>query len=81
MAKGPKGETRPADVIGAAVRVMRIATGDESETLATKSEVAVARGRKGGAKGGAARQAALSPEERSQLGLAAAATRWGTKGA
>lgn len=26
MPKGPKGEKRPADVIGAAVRVMRIAT-------------------------------------------------------
>ena len=26
MPKGPRGETRPADVIGAAVKVMRIAT-------------------------------------------------------
>jgi hypothetical protein len=28
---GPKGEKRPADVIGNAVKVMRIATGEESE--------------------------------------------------
>jgi hypothetical protein len=28
MPKGPKGEKRPADVIGAAVKVMKIATGD-----------------------------------------------------
>jgi len=28
MPKGPKGEKRPADVIGAAVMVARIATGD-----------------------------------------------------
>jgi hypothetical protein len=27
MPKGPKGEKRPADVIGAAVKVMQIATG------------------------------------------------------
>jgi hypothetical protein len=33
MPKGPKGERRPADVIGNAVKVMRILTGDESETL------------------------------------------------
>jgi hypothetical protein len=30
---GPKGEKRPADVIGNAVKVMRIATGEETETL------------------------------------------------
>ena len=29
MPRGPKGEKRPADVIGAAVKVMRIATGEE----------------------------------------------------
>jgi hypothetical protein len=28
MPKGPKGEKRPADVIGNAVKVMRIATGE-----------------------------------------------------
>ena len=27
--KGPRGEKRPADVIGGAVKVMRIATGEE----------------------------------------------------
>jgi hypothetical protein len=31
MPKGPRGEKRPADVIGNAVRVMRIATGDAQE--------------------------------------------------
>src|ERR1700694_2575363 len=29
MPKGPQGQKRPADVIGAAVRVARIATGEE----------------------------------------------------
>jgi hypothetical protein len=31
MARGPKGEKRPADVIGNAVRVMQIATGEIEE--------------------------------------------------
>jgi hypothetical protein len=33
MPRGPRGEKRPADVIGAAVKVMRIATGEEEEEL------------------------------------------------
>ena len=33
MPKGPKGEKRPADVIGNAVKVMRIATGEESDDV------------------------------------------------
>ena len=32
MPRGPKGEKRPADVIGNAVHVMRIATGEITET-------------------------------------------------
>lgn len=31
MPKGPQGQKRPADVTGAAVKVMRIATGEEPE--------------------------------------------------
>jgi len=31
MPRGPKGEKRPADVIGDGVRVMRIATGEAEE--------------------------------------------------
>ena len=33
MPRGPKGEKRPADVIGNAVKVMRIATGEETAEL------------------------------------------------
>lgn len=33
MPTGPKGQKRPADVIGNAVRVMRIATGEEADTF------------------------------------------------
>ena len=32
MPRGPKGEKRPADVIGNAVKVMRIATGEDSDS-------------------------------------------------
>ena len=31
MPKGPRGERRPTDVIGGAVKVMRIATGEEPD--------------------------------------------------
>ena len=33
MPKGPKGEKRPADVIGGAVKVMKIATGEIAEAI------------------------------------------------
>jgi hypothetical protein len=33
MPRGPKGEKRPADVIGNAVHVMRIATGEIEESF------------------------------------------------
>ncbi len=43
MRKGPKGERRPADVIGNAVKVMRIATGEIPEQLETRSGITVLR--------------------------------------
>jgi hypothetical protein len=36
MPRGPKGEKRPADVIGNAVHVMRIATGEIEEPHTSK---------------------------------------------
>lgn len=44
-----------------------------------KNPHAVALGRKGGLKGGAARAANLTPEQRSQIAKAAAVARWGKK--
>lgn len=66
MPTGPKGQKRPADVIGNAVKVMRIATGEEQETdpSAGKNPTAVALGKLGGAKGGKAR-ASSCPSRRS----------------
>ncbi len=48
MPKGPKGQKRPADVIGAAVMIGKIATGEIEETLDGKNKAAVELGRKGG---------------------------------
>jgi hypothetical protein len=76
MPRGPKGEKRPADVIGNAVHVMRIATGDETETLKPKDAAAVARGKAGGTKGGPARAAKLTLAQKSAIGKKAAKARW-----
>ena len=71
MPKGPKGEKRPADVIGAAVKVMKIATGEiEENTERTKGA------RKGGRKGGKSRAMKLTPGQRSEIARTAAAARW-----
>ena len=50
MPKGPKGEKRPADVIGTAVKVAKIATGEIEEDVDGdgKNKAAVELGRKGG---------------------------------
>ena len=75
--KGPKGEKRPADVVGAAVKVMRIATGEIEETTDDgKNKAAVELGRKGGA----ARAAKLSKKRRAEIAKKAAAKRWSSKG-
>lgn len=76
MPKTPKGGKRPADVIGNAVHVMRIATGeieDDAPVQDGKDQAAVALGKKGGA----ARAAKLSPEARAEIARRAAAKRWG----
>ncbi|TMI99194.1 MAG: RNA-binding protein [Alphaproteobacteria bacterium] len=76
MPRGPKGEKRPADVIGNAVCVMRIATGEEAETLKPKNAAAVARGKSGGIKGGPARAAKLTQAEKTRIAKKAARARW-----
>jgi hypothetical protein len=77
MSKGPKGEKRPADVIGAAIKAARIATGEEEEEIDQpeeegKNQAAAELGRKGGK----ARAAKLSPEKRAEIAKKAAAKRW-----
>jgi len=74
MPRGPKGEKRPGDVIGNAVHVMRVATGEIEEDTPAKQGKEYAR--KGGLKGGAARAKSLTPEQRSEIARAAAEARW-----
>lgn len=71
MPRGPKGEKRPADVIGNAVKVMRIAAGEEAEDRGSAPKRA-----KGGQKGGAVRASRMTPDERSRIAHLAAAARW-----
>jgi hypothetical protein len=73
MPKGPRGEKRPGDVIGAAIMIAKIATG-EVEDNATPADKA--RHSAGGKKGGAARAKALTAAERSAIAKKAAAKRW-----
>ena len=74
MPKGPKGEKRPADVIGNAIKVARIATGEEDETLTDdgKDKSAVSLGQRGGK----ARAEKLSSEQRKEIAKKAAEYRW-----
>lgn len=53
MPKGPKGEKQPADVIGAAIKVAKIATGEieDENPDEGKNPLTVALGRMGGKKG------------------------------
>ena len=76
--KGPKGQKRPADVIGNAVHVMRVATGEIEEHEVTP-DPAKEHMRRGGLKGGKARAAKLSPRKRASIARKAAAARWGKK--
>ena len=71
MPTGPKGEKRPADVVGNAVKGMKIATGQIEETADGKEYA-----RKGGLKGGKARAKALTPEQRAEIARMAAEARW-----
>jgi hypothetical protein len=56
MPRGPRGEKRPRDVIGTAVKVVKILTGEIDEDIDTKSAAAVELGSRGGkARGGSSR--------------------------
>lgn len=72
MPKGPRGEKRPADAIGLAVMIGKIATGeieDEREELSSAAAQL-------GSKGGQARAVSLSSERRREIARDAAKARW-----
>lgn len=77
MPKGPKGEKRPADVIGNAVKIMKIATGEEEDekTDDGKDKAAVSMGRRGGK----ARAEKMTADRRSEIAKKAAKSRWKQK--
>ena len=71
MARGPSGEWRPADVIGNAVHVGRIATREIEDSKTAPNR------RKAGVEGAKARAKNTSAERRSEIAKSAAAARWG----
>jgi hypothetical protein len=71
MPRGPKGEKRPGDVIGAAVMVARIATGEIADNPRPVQSAADA-----GRKGGKIRAAKLTHEKRKEIARKAAHKRW-----
>lgn len=83
--KAPTKKLRP-DVNEIAHRVMLEATGQAPRTLPPaersdeeKDPAAVARGSRGGKKGGKARSRKLTPERRSEIARKAARARWGSE--
>ena len=73
MPKGPQGQKRKADVIGNAVLIARIATGEVEDT---KRDASTEANRKGGLKGGKARAKALTAKKRTEIARKAAQSRW-----
>lgn len=73
MPKGPHGEKRPADAIGLAVMIGKIATGEIEDEREATSTAAAQLGRLGGKQ----RAANMTPERRAEIAKAAAAKRWG----
>ena len=68
MPKGPNGEKRPGDTIGAAIMVAKIATGEVTDELPANRE--------GKVNGGKARTSGMTAVERSALAQTAARARW-----
>jgi len=71
MPKGPRGEKRPADAIGLAVMIGKIATGEIEDATDTKSAAAQL-----GSLGGKKRAENMTPERRKEIAQKAAAKRW-----
>ena len=72
MPKVPRGKKRPADAIGLAVMIGKIATGEiEDDRTEVKSAAASL-----GSLGGKARAEKMSPERRAEIARQAAAKRW-----
>ena len=73
----PKRSRKPADLNRLAASIVEEATNPDHDPYKGKNPAAVDLGRLGGKKGGKARAAKLSAEERSEIAKKAAAGRWG----
>jgi hypothetical protein len=71
MPRGPRGEKRPADAIGNAIMIAKIATGEIEEGRPETTAAATL-----GKRGGKARAASLTPQQRSEIARVAAEARW-----
>jgi len=69
---------KPRDINALAAAIVDEATNEDlpADQVPTKDPNAVALGRRGGLKGGKARAASLTPEERSAIAKRAAVARW-----
>ena len=74
MPTGPKGQKRPGDVIGAAIKVAKIATGEDADAIVDDGKDPAAKAL--GAKGGKARAKNMTPERRAEIARKAAKARW-----
>jgi hypothetical protein len=75
MPKGPNGEKRPADAIGLAVMIGKIATGEVEDIAPDDGKDPAAKAL--GAKGGKARASSMTAERLAEIAKLAAAKRWG----
>jgi hypothetical protein len=78
----PKHPKRPRDPNQLAKLIVDLASGEKAEAAPpppdpNKDAAAVSLGRRGGLKGGVARAASLTPEQRQEIARKAAAKRWG----
>ncbi len=71
MPTGPNGQKRPADVIGAAVMIGKIATGEVQDTHKAKTGKT-----RSGVAGAAARAKSLTPKQRTEIAKKATSARW-----
>lgn len=76
MPKGPKGQKRPADVVGNAIRVAKIATGEAEEEFDQADEGKDQAAAELGRRGGKARAEKMTAEQRAEAARKAAAKRW-----
>jgi len=74
MPTGPRGQKRPADVVGCAVTVAKILTGEIEEGL--ESEKNTGAQSEAGKVGGKARADKLTPERRTEIAKQGAIARW-----